>query len=474
MQAQHRVSRAVRIAVLAGVLLTASAAHADLDREMNLMLDSMTNVTDPSVSMGPRRGVISGGAYSMRNKVKRMNLVAIDPPRFQAGCSGIDAYFGSMSWASKEQVIEMMRAVASNAAGYAFSIALNAACADCDAQIKDYVAKMQQWTGRLANSCEMAQTMMDNSGATNAIQNWAGSLIATSSGSADDAADAQTAEPDGESPADKAAQDNPEEFKDLVEMNVVWQALTKQPVGIWWDDNSDTMREEIMSLTGSVVRCHLTLNPGCGRGNTPPSETNGMVTYRLEDTLQLADLVFGGPDGTSQRYQCNDDACYGPGTVEIPMRGMVERVEAMFFGENGSGGIIAAMTEAGGTLTQAEMSFIATGGPLVQVVINVTKYNRAAAEQVAHTLAPKIALDMANSITTNAMRTARQSTSQMYGEVAAAATEALRARGLELDQQYRAIDRELEANMWAVDYARTMIAFLPPLPNYDFKPVRSN
>lgn len=461
------LAHCIRVALLTLVVGFAAPASADIDQEMNLMLDSMTNITDPSVSMGPRRGVISGGAYTMRNKVKRLNLVTIDPPHFQAGCSGIDAYFGSMSWASKEQVIEMMRAVASNAAGYAFSLALNAACADCDAQIKDYVAKMQQWTSRLANSCEAAKPI------GTAAYNWAASMIATNSGSADDTADAQTSEPNGESPADQAAVDNPEEFRDNVEMNVVWQALSKQPVGMWWDDNDDTMREELMSLTGSVVRCHLALNPGCGRGNTPPSTTNGMVTYHLEDTIQLADLVFGGPGGTGQRYACNDAECYGPGTVEFPMRGLVERVEELFFGTDGSGGIIAALNDPSGVLTNEEQAFIVNGGPLVQVVVQVSKSSSEGAAQVAHTLAPKIALDFAYVIASNAMRTAKLSTSQMYGEVSADAVTALRERSRELDQQYRTIDEQLKSNLWAIDYARTVAAFVPAIPSFDFKPMRS-
>lgn len=465
-----------RIALALMLALSPMLARAGLESEMNAMFGSMTNITDPQVSMGPRRGVIAGGAYSMRNRVMDLNLVTIDPPRFQAGCSGIDAYFGSLSWASKEQVVEMMRSIASNAAGYAFSLALNAACPDCDTQIKDYASRIQSMTGMLRNSCEAAQAILGQTGGAAAAQatgSWFGNFIRTTENSAEDTADADSSEQDGMSPADQAARDNPETFRDVVEANVVWAALSKQPVNIWWNDNDQSLREEIMSLTGSVVSCHLAISPGCGNGNTPPSETNGLVTYRLNPTIQLADLVFGGKDGSASRYACNDDQCYGPGVLGFPFKGFTGKVEEMFFGVDGNGGIIEALRRADGSLTPEQTAFIVTGGPLVQSVIRVAKVDISAARQVASTLAPKIALDLAYTLAQNAIRTASLATSQMYGAVSGMATTDLASRRQELGDQYRKIDEELKSNLWALDYAKTVIDFLPPTPAPDFLPARA-
>ncbi|OJY94425.1 MAG: hypothetical protein BGP25_05390 [Lysobacterales bacterium 63-13] len=463
--------------ILAISLLAVSclAYGEGIEHEMNSMFGTMTNITDPQVSMGPRRGVITGGAYSMRNRVMDINLVTVDPPRFQAGCSGIDAYFGSMSWASKQQVIEMMRSIASNASGYAFSLALNAACPDCDTQIKDYASRIQQWTGALKNSCEMAKQLVDKSGVgagSQAAGNWLGTFMRTNSGSATDTADANDSTQDGESPADKAAKDNPDEFKDVVEANVIWVALNAQPVETWWDNNSPTLNEEIMSFTGSVVSCHLALSPGCGQGSTPPSETNGLVTYTLQPQIQLADLVFGGKDGMASRYSCNDETCYGPAIVGFPFKGFNAKVEEMFFGADGASGILGELARPNGELSAEQKSFLVSAGPLGAAVIRVAKVDIGTAHQVASTLAPKIALDLSYTLAQNVMRSATASTSQMYGAVSGTAVLALAERRRELADQYRKIDEELKTNLWALEYARTVVAFLPAMPTPSALPTR--
>lgn len=465
-----------RSLLIAFLLALSCAAHAGIENEMNSMFDSMTNTTDPQMSMGARRGVITGGAYSMRNRVMNINPVTIEPPRFQAGCAGIDAYFGSMSWASKEQVVEMMRSIASNAVGYAFSLALNAACPDCDTQIKDFASRIQGMTSQFSNSCAMAQAIVDGSNVGNAATsagNWMGSFIRTDTGTADDTNDAQTVGSDGESPADQAAKDNPEEFRDLVEANVVWAALKDQPVNIWWDDNDSSLREELMSLTGSVVSCHLANSPGCGNGSTPPSETNGLVTYRLAPTIQLTDLVFGGVEGSANRYSCDDnETCYGPGIVGFQFKGFTGRVEEMLLGADGISGILGELANPTGSLSDAQQSFLISAGPLGAAVIRVAKVDLGAGRQVASTLAPKIALDLSYALVQNALRTVSASTSQMYGAVAAEASSDLAQRRMELSDQYRKIDEELKANLWALDYASAVISFLPAVAPPDFTPTR--
>lgn len=464
--------------IIVSLVLTipVAALAGGVESEMNNMFGTMTNTTDPQIAMGARRGTITGGAYSMRGRVMTVTPLSIEPPQFQAGCGGIDAYMGSFSWASKQQVVAMMRSIASNAVGYAFSLALNAACADCDTQIKDFMSRIQEETSKYSNSCAMAQAIVDKSGAgagaTNA-GNWLGTFIQTRSGSKEDTSQAQRGGEDGQSPADEAVKNDPEEFKDLVEANVVWQALKKQPVNIWWVGGGSNLGEELMSLTGSAVSCHLANSPGCGGGSTPVSETNGMVTYILEPTIHLDDLVWGGKDGVVQRYSCDDgDTCYGPGLVGFQFKGFNGLVEEMLLGTDGNGGILAELANPNGSLSQEQNAFLSNVGPLGAAIVRIAKVDVGAARQVARTLGPKIALDLAYALAKNAMRTVKASTSQMYGAVAAANVEQLARRSDEFAADYKTIDANLQVNLWALDYVSAVIAFLPAVPPPDFIPTR--
>ena len=60
------------------------------------------------------------------------------------------------------QFVDLMRAVASNAAGYAFQLAINAMCPDCGNVMSDLQKKVQQLNQMFSNSCQLAQGLVNN------------------------------------------------------------------------------------------------------------------------------------------------------------------------------------------------------------------------------------------------------------------------------------------------------------------------
>ena len=138
------------------------AAHADLQQEMDAMFGTMTNATAPTAHLGQRRGVISGGSVVSRNRVMNTNMVSFVPPSFSAGCGGIDLFGGSFSFINMNQFVNLMRAVASNAAGYAFQLAINAMCPDCGNVMSDLQKKVQQLNQMFSNSCQLAQGLVND------------------------------------------------------------------------------------------------------------------------------------------------------------------------------------------------------------------------------------------------------------------------------------------------------------------------
>lgn len=113
------------------VTLLPAAARADLQGELEQMFGALSNTTPPGVWETQRRGVISGGSLTTRNRIMQENLVSFAPPRFEAGCGGIDLFGGSFSFINADQFVQLLRSIASNASGYAFQIALDAMCQSC-------------------------------------------------------------------------------------------------------------------------------------------------------------------------------------------------------------------------------------------------------------------------------------------------------------------------------------------------------
>ena len=87
-------------------------------------------------------------------------IATVNMPSFRAGCGGIDAFAGAFSFINSDQLIAFGRAVAQNAAGFAFELALET----ISPVIAETMAKLRalaQWINdRNLNSCETAQALV--------------------------------------------------------------------------------------------------------------------------------------------------------------------------------------------------------------------------------------------------------------------------------------------------------------------------
>ena len=120
----------VRIGMISASLLLA-AVPAKVQADVASGMDMMWTSTAPE--MGAVNNNYGGtlGGISMRSPVRSFNILAYDPPRFSAGCGGIDAYFGSFSMISADNMRNIIRSIMSNATGYALKIALDNMCSSC-------------------------------------------------------------------------------------------------------------------------------------------------------------------------------------------------------------------------------------------------------------------------------------------------------------------------------------------------------
>lgn len=105
------------------------------------------------------RYVFSGGEYSIRTPVYRINPISVSLPDINVGtgCSGIDLYMGSFSFITKEELKNFAKAAVKGAPIYAFNLALNS----MDPDIKNEIDKLHNLTHMLSagqlDSCTAAQ-----------------------------------------------------------------------------------------------------------------------------------------------------------------------------------------------------------------------------------------------------------------------------------------------------------------------------
>ena len=108
-------------------LSLSGGANATMQEKMNKLFGDMSNTTSPGQFNTQRRGVLSGGSMMVRSPVVDTTLINISLPHASGGCGGMDMFAGSVSFINADQFIALLRAIAANAKGYAFQIAMNAA-----------------------------------------------------------------------------------------------------------------------------------------------------------------------------------------------------------------------------------------------------------------------------------------------------------------------------------------------------------
>jgi len=330
------------------ILSSSGYANAGLEDEMNDMFGSMSNVTSPGAYNSSRRGVLTGGRVQVRNKIMNTDLISLDPPSFEAGCGGINFYGGSFSFINKDKFVQLLRTVASNAAGFAFSIALKAMSNEVAATIETIQKKIQKFNEFFGNSCQLAQGI--TTGTKSAVQKaWNGeaSLGKSMKDGAGDLFESFTKNGNGKAPSD-----NPDEKTKLrLTGNLVWAALKKHDTRSWWKYGDENMLELIMSASGTII-VGLADTPGGGGSDGPNTKTI------VGGSPSLTDLVNGA---TIQYYKCNNsETCFEPTQDKITIKGYEPRIREMFLGDGeGRKGILTKIQQDTKKLTYEEERFLA-------------------------------------------------------------------------------------------------------------------
>ncbi|WP_448205386.1 conjugal transfer protein TraH [Azospirillum sp. sgz302134] len=386
--------------LLAALLTGTPPAKADLQNQMNMMFNGLSNVTPPTVFETQRRGGIAGGSVNLRNRIMNEQLVSVVPPSFQAGCGGIDMFMGSFSFISADQFVHLLRAVAANASGYAFNMALGAICPSCQQTMETLQKKIQALNQLGANSCQLAKGLVtDLRSAVEEGKVKEGGLIAQTTGAAQGVFNAFF--DNTKSPQEKAKEGNPDEFRRKLAGNLMWRALVQSGTAGWFPGGNDSLNEVIMNITGTViVQDELAAAPD-GKGKT-------FKTVEFPGSrVTIRDLVKGG---TIKIYHCDtksEDGCLNPtGPTPVTITGFESMVrEALIGGANSKGVLYKVNRQDGGAPTEQENRILGLS-PLGGALIRLNALSPGSSETVANSVAPHIAAHLAISIIDELLRSA--------------------------------------------------------------------
>ena len=350
--------------LIALLAVPATTLRADSDAVMNRMLQIYTNTTNPQILETQRRGGLTLGRITARTGVTSPNLINFQPPSIQGGCNGIDLYGGSFSFINKDEMVQALRQIASNAVSYGFTLALQSVCPSCMQQMEALRDRVDDINGMVRDSCHWATTLVDSTGLTDIrderIARARGEGAST--GAFTDNADAETDGGDTQWEIETA-------LGAARNVNVVWMVARQGGIETWFGNAGDAaLLEVLMSVTGTLLK----------------SETDSVGAQCFDDagereycfaqrpSLLTVDEFIDGSTVPVEVYRCNEPvACLNPtATVDPDWEGFAERVEEILFGPTPPNtGLLFKLRQGDVALTPEEDAFLSSAaGPVRDIL----------------------------------------------------------------------------------------------------------
>ncbi len=234
-------------------------AAGSLENDMQRFWNDMgfnTNVTGSSAFTGQSAGYYSMGNIHARTRSENIQLATIELPSIRAGCGGIDLFAGSFSFINSGQLVASMKAIANNAVGFSFQLALETISPLIAGKISELQDLAQMVNNAGINSCEQAASLV---GSVWPKQDIASKHICEAIGSkkglfSDYAASRNGCGSEGKRSETNAQGDN--EFKNIAteNINIAWEALKKSPnISSGNIINDRNLAELFMTLTGTII-----------------------------------------------------------------------------------------------------------------------------------------------------------------------------------------------------------------------------
>jgi hypothetical protein len=299
---------------------------------------------------------------------------------------------------------------------------------------------MQDMTGNMKTSCQIAHTITDPLSTSNSVSSYANSVAQSygvSSGMFSDAAAGVANDSPTNSAVSQVASSNPQVMNQLVFGNVIWQALSQHGVGSAFG-GGNTLQEEIMSITGTVIVCNPHSDQNCASANG--GDAPGMTF--VAPTLKLEDLMDGATTNGDPILSCDGDTtrCMNPSEHSWTNPGFIDLVNQEL-GVSGGNGIIQAL-ENNQKLTDQQSAFLFNAGVPGTLIFDVAKINPMGIRGYAESIARPIALEMAQRLTLQMIDVASTSLQGISNPGAHDMVQKLATRRNEIVQEYNTLRSE--------------------------------
>lgn len=240
-----------KIILFVFILFINKEVKADLGEEMNKFWGNVgggsSNVNQAYADQSA--GYYTGGSFNTRTQVLQQRPFNIQAPKISAGCGGIDMFTGSFSHINLDQFVAQMKAISSNAVGYAFQIGLET----MSPMIASTMSKLQETidtiNGININSCESAKLLVDGVvGRSISLKESTCAQMALITGSA---SDADAAKSRCKSQTAQKQEDNKQpDSEKIMNINYTWQALKNDG---YVDSLGIESSEAFMSMVGTII-----------------------------------------------------------------------------------------------------------------------------------------------------------------------------------------------------------------------------
>jgi len=146
------------------ITLFAQFGHASLEDSLLSGFDDATLTGSPGTYKVGDRTVTTGGYIRIRVPMSAApNILAVTPPSIKGGCNGIDVYGGSFSLISKDELINWLENVTSNAgalATFTFVTFIKDQCSACSDGMEWLYQLQDTMNKTLMGSCDAANMIV--------------------------------------------------------------------------------------------------------------------------------------------------------------------------------------------------------------------------------------------------------------------------------------------------------------------------
>ena len=318
------------------------SAHASLKDAMSEMF--LTSGTEAQSINTQRLRGFYGGSLSIRSPGRSFQIVQFAAPKIDAGCGGIDIFFGSFSFINGAQFEQLIRAIAANAVGYAVKLAISSMCNPCGAIIQTIEDAIRELNALAKNTCAVTMATMDKIGVSDKIQEFGRkvgeSLGVAANRTADTAAAANKSHQEPPTKTAKGGDENTAASNPILG-NMVWRASQKtmdagnNTLRVFMDTKTAT--EMVQSVFGTmIVRGKEEGDGDCSAGTSAERCDNKPVNIRssISKWEKLLKARTHSPDGTSM-VRCINADCTKTETRTVPLSewgGVQDIVNIALFG----------------------------------------------------------------------------------------------------------------------------------------------